>query len=143
MATAIRLAIRVRRWILVISRDGMISRSHTGKKVANLGSPAILLALSTGTAPAQVYPREVVSHCAHIVEKMPKLRGRRQDVYRDRMRYACDANGGRVSGLRTFFDTNPGTRAQLRQIGTKRGCRLEFALATRRIKNDHRSCRGV
>jgi hypothetical protein len=67
----------------------------------------MLLALSVGTAAAQVYPREVIAHCARMVQKMPELRCTTCDTFRDRMELACEANGGRIPGSRTIFGSEP------------------------------------
>jgi hypothetical protein len=68
---------------------------------------ATLLALSAGTAVAQVYPREVVAHCARVVSQMPELRCTTCDGFRDRMEAACEANGGRIPGSRTISGGEP------------------------------------
>jgi hypothetical protein len=88
-------------------RDDMlaITRPHTAKKIASVG--AVLLALSTGVAVAQSYPREVVAHCARITATMRELGCITCDGFRDRMRAACEANGGRIPGARTVFGTEP------------------------------------
>jgi hypothetical protein len=87
-------------------RGDMLSifSSATPRKVA-LG--ATLLALSAGAALAQAYPREVVAHCARIVSQMSEVRCMTCDSFRDRMEWACEANGGRIPGSRTIFGGAP------------------------------------
>jgi hypothetical protein len=84
-----------------------LSRSRTATKVTTLTGAAIFLALSVGAAAAQVYPRDVVAHCARITSQMRELGCMTCDGYRDRMRLACEANGGRIPGSRTLFGTEP------------------------------------
>jgi hypothetical protein len=81
-----------------------IFSSVTSRKVA-FGT--MLLAVSASTAAAQVYPREVVAHCARIVSQMPEVRCMTCDSFRDRMEAACEANGGRIPGSRTIFGGAP------------------------------------
>ena len=61
--------------------------------------------LSVGAAAAQGYPRDVVAHCARITSQMRELGCMTCDGYRDRMRLACEANGGRIPGSRALFGT--------------------------------------
>src|SRR5262249_32413771 len=68
--------------------------SHTPRKLVSLGG--LFLVLSMGTAAAQAYPREVVAHCARMVQKMPELGCTTCDGFRWRMEQACEANGGRI-----------------------------------------------
>jgi hypothetical protein len=79
--------------------------SHTPRKLVSLGS--LFLVLSMGPAAAQAYPREVVAHCARMVQKMPELGCTTCEGFRWRMEQACEANGGRVPGSRTIFGTEP------------------------------------
>jgi hypothetical protein len=65
-----------------------------------------------GTAAAQLYPREVVAHCARVTDALPELKSVSDDAYRDRVRWACEANGGSIPGARfpgatAPFDTGP------------------------------------
>jgi hypothetical protein len=84
-------------------------RSHVA---ARLATSAVVVALSMGTAAAQLYPREVVAHCARVTEALPELKSISDDAYRDRVRWACEANGGTIPGTRfpgatAPFDTGP------------------------------------
>jgi hypothetical protein len=67
-------------------------------------------AVSMGAASAQVYPRDVIAHCARITNEMRELGCMTCDGFRDRMRLACEANGGRIPGSRNGmepFDKGP------------------------------------
>jgi hypothetical protein len=85
------------------------NRSHVA---ACLGASAVVVAFSMGTAEAQQYPREVVVHCAQVTDALPELKSISDDAYRDRVRWACEANGGSIPGTRfpgatEQFDTGP------------------------------------
>jgi hypothetical protein len=75
--------------------------------IRELGAAAVLLTLLIGVAEAQVYPRGVIAHCARIVETMHEITCKDCDTYRDSMRLACEAAGGRVLGPRFPFGTVP------------------------------------
>jgi hypothetical protein len=85
-------------------------KSYSAAKAATLAGTAILLAVSMGAASAQVYPRDVIAHCARITNEMRELGCMTCDGFRDRMRLACEANGGRIPGSRNGmepFDKGP------------------------------------
>jgi hypothetical protein len=64
------------------------------------------------TAEARQYPPEAVAHCARVTDALPELKSISDDAYRDRVRWACEANGGSIAGTRfpgatEPFDTGP------------------------------------